>query len=175
MPLGINPLNDFAFMKIFGSPENRESLISLLNAILKLRSPIVDVTIQNAFNYKDFQADKLSILDVKARDAAGRVFDVEVQLQVRAGMEKRIVFYGCELYADQLREGVAYADIPPVYAIWLIDDILWPSTEQFHHAFRLTDAASGRVLDETLAIQTIELPKYNRVYSDLASSDLLGH
>ena len=175
MPLGINPLNDFAFMKTFGSPENRESLISLLNAILKPRVPIAEVTIQNPFNYKDFQDDKLSILDVKARDVAGRLFNVEVQLQVRTGMEKRIVFYGCELYADQLREGSAYADLPPVYTIWLINDVLWPGSTQFHHAFQFTDAASGRVLAETLAIHTIELPKYNRVYSDLASNDVLGH
>jgi predicted transposase/invertase (TIGR01784 family) len=43
-----------------------------------------------------------------------------------------------------------------------------------HHAFRLTDAGSGRVLDGTLAIHTLELPKYNRAYSDLRSDDLLG-
>ena len=70
MPLGINPLNDFAFLKTFGSQENREPLIGLLNAVLKPKSPIADVTIQNPFNYKDFQDDKLSILDVKAVDAA---------------------------------------------------------------------------------------------------------
>ena len=70
MPLGINPLNDFAFMKTFGTAENREPLIGLLNAVLKPKSPIADVTIQNPFNYKDFQDDKLSILDVKAVDAA---------------------------------------------------------------------------------------------------------
>jgi len=51
MPLGINPLNDFAFLKAFGTPEDRESLIGLLNAVLKPKSPIADVTIQNPFNY----------------------------------------------------------------------------------------------------------------------------
>ena len=35
MPLGINPLNDFAFMKTFGTPEGREPLIGLLNAVLE--------------------------------------------------------------------------------------------------------------------------------------------
>ena len=85
MPLGINPLNDFAFQKTFGTPENREPLISLLNAILKPKSPITEVTIMNPFNYRDFQDDKLSILDVKAVDAARSVYDVEVQLRVREG------------------------------------------------------------------------------------------
>ncbi len=174
MPLGISPLNDFAFKKTFGSPENRESLISLLNAVLKPRSPIADLTITNPFNYQEFQDDKLSILDVKAVDDAGALLDVEVQLRVPAGLEKRVVFYGCELYAGQLRHGDAYADLPPVYAVWLIDGLLWPDSGQFHHAFRLTDATSGRVLDGTLAIHTIELPKYNKWYPDLAAGDMLG-
>jgi hypothetical protein len=44
-PIGIRPANDFAFKKTFGSPENKQALISLLNAILSLPVPIVDVTI----------------------------------------------------------------------------------------------------------------------------------
>ena len=54
-----------------------------------------------------------------------------------------------------------------------MNGLLWPQTPQFHHAFRLADA-SGRVLDNTLAIHTIELPKYNTAYSELASGDPLG-
>ena len=50
MLLGIRPTNDFAFKKTFGTPENRLALISLLNAILDLPTPIVEVTIQNPYN-----------------------------------------------------------------------------------------------------------------------------
>jgi len=132
------------------------------------------VTIENPFNYQDFHDDKLSVLDVRAVDDAGAIYNVEVQLRVRAGQEKRLVFYGCELYAGQFRQGASYPNLPPVYSIWLIDGLLWPGTPQFHHAFRLTDGASGRILDGTLAIHTIEPPKYNTAYSDLTSDDLLG-
>jgi fumarate reductase subunit D len=54
MPLGIRPTIDFPFKKIFGSEENKLALISLLNAILDLASPIVDVTLLNPFNPQDF-------------------------------------------------------------------------------------------------------------------------
>ena len=74
---------------------------------------------------------------------------------------------------DQLREGDDYAKLLPAHSIWVLDGVLWRETPQFHHAFRLTDALSSRVLD-TLAIHTLELPKYNTAYSDLASDDLLG-
>jgi hypothetical protein len=52
MPLGIRPTNDFAFLKTFGSPENKIALISLLNSILGLPQPIGDVTTVNPFNGK---------------------------------------------------------------------------------------------------------------------------
>ena len=61
MPLGIRPTNDYAFKRTFGTPENRVALISLLNAILDLSSPIVEVTLANPFNLQDFKDDKLSI------------------------------------------------------------------------------------------------------------------
>jgi hypothetical protein len=55
MPLGIRPINDFAFKKTFGTAENRVALISLLNAILDPKSPIVEVTIENPHNLQDFR------------------------------------------------------------------------------------------------------------------------
>jgi predicted transposase/invertase (TIGR01784 family) len=174
MPLGIRPINDFAFKKVFGTAENRDALISLLDAILQPRSPIVDVAILNPFNLQDFRDDKLSILDVKAIDQSGAIYDVEIQLQVSASLPQRIVFYGCQLVADQLREGDKYAGLQPVYSIWLINGVVWPETTQVHHAFQLTDRQSGRVLDETLAIHTLELPKYNLTQRDLADDDMLG-
>ena len=45
-PLGIRPTNDFAFKKIWGTPDNKIALISLINSILNLPEPIVDLTIQ---------------------------------------------------------------------------------------------------------------------------------
>ena len=70
MPLGIRPINDFAFKKTFGTAENRIALISLLNAILRPKSPIVEVTLENPFNLQDFQDDKLSRFSISRRSTA---------------------------------------------------------------------------------------------------------
>ncbi len=83
MPLGIRLTVDFAFKKMFGDPNNRLALISLLNAILELPSPIADVTIENPFNYQDYLDDKLSILDIKATDASGSVFNIDWKTRLR--------------------------------------------------------------------------------------------
>ncbi len=120
MPLGIRPINDFAFKKTFGTPENRIVLVSLLNAILGLEEPIVEVTLENPFNLQDFQDDKLSVLDIKAIDRTGAIYDVEMQLTTYEGLVQRIVFTGCEVYAGQIKAGEKYKALNPVYTIWLV-------------------------------------------------------
>jgi len=173
MPIGIKPLNYFAFKKTFGTVENKPALISLLNAILDLEPPIVDVTIENPYNHQDFLDDKLSILDIKAIDASQAVYSVEMQLTIHDGLVQRIVFYGCELYADQLRSSDDYTELVPVYSICIANGILWKDAKNVHHAFQLTDKASGRVLDATIQIHTIELPRYNLAEADLTTASTL--
>lgn len=173
MPLGIRPINDFAFKKTFATAENRVALISLINAILRPKSPIVEVTLENPFNLQDFKDDKLSILDIKAVDRTGAIYDIEMQLTTDKGLVKRIVCYGCELYAGQLKSGDEHKTLNPVYSIWLINGILWPDASRVHHAFRLADAESGRALPETLEIHTLELGRYNVRESELCSASML--
>ncbi len=173
MPIGIRPINDFAFKKIFGSPENKLALISLLNAILNLPTPIIDVTIENPYNLQDFKDDKLSILDVKAVDQSGVIYDIEMQLTIFSGLIQRIVFYGCEIYAGQLKAGVDYHQLRPAYSICLLDGILWNDSKKVHHMFQFTDQESGRTLNNTLEIHTLELGRYDLREQDLATASLL--
>ena len=86
MPLGIKPTVDFAFKRIFGSPENAPILIGLLNAILDFPRPIIHVEILNPFSYQDFAEDKLIVLDIRARDSVGRSLNVEMQVAVFGGV-----------------------------------------------------------------------------------------
>jgi len=173
MPIGIRPTNDFAFKKTFGSPANKLALVSLLNAILDLPIPIADVTIENPFNLQDFHDDKLSILDIRAVDQRGAIYDIEMQLSIFSGLVKRIVFYGCEVYAGQLKAGDDYKDLKPVYSICLLEGRLWQDSNKVHHAFRFADHDSGRFLAETLEIHTLELGCYNLGESDLDTASIL--
>ncbi len=66
----IDPKIDCVFKALLGSEENRSLLVHFLNAVLgpDLGSPIAQVEILNPYNEREFLADKLSIVDVKARD-----------------------------------------------------------------------------------------------------------
>ena len=79
MAIGIDPTVDFAFKKLFGSPEHPDITIHFLNAVLRDDPRIVDIEILNPFLERDFADDRLAILDVLARDETGRVFNIEMQ------------------------------------------------------------------------------------------------
>jgi predicted transposase/invertase (TIGR01784 family) len=122
---------------------------------------------------QDFQNDKLSILDIRAVDQRGAIYDVEMQLSTHSGLVKRIVFYGCEVYAGQLKAGDDYSVLKPVYSICLLEGQLWDDSPKVHHAFRLETRDSGRLLGETLEIHTLELGWYNLQESELETACLL--
>lgn len=161
MVLGIRPTVDFAFKKIFGSPENSVSLVGLLNAILCLNRPIVTVEILNPFNYQEFAERKLIVLDVRCRDSTGRVLNVEMQVSAYAGLIERLVYYACSMYVDQIAVGGNYAMAAPSISICLLNHRLFPDTPQAHHRFQMIDRESGRQLESAIEVHTVELPKYN--------------
>ena len=90
VPLGIKPTVDFAFKKIFGSPESVDALIGLLNAILALPRPITQVDLRNPFNYQEFAEDKLIVLDIRALDSAGHWLNIEMQVSIVGGLLQRL-------------------------------------------------------------------------------------
>ncbi|MFG0254378.1 MAG: Rpn family recombination-promoting nuclease/putative transposase [Rhodopirellula sp. JB053] len=160
MPLGIRPTVDFAFKKIFGSPQNSAALIGLLNAILALQKPIVAVEILNPFSYQEFSESKLIVLDVRCQDSAGRWLNVEMQVSVYAGLIERLVYYACSMYVDQLSQGGNYALAAPSISICLLNRILFKETHQSHHRFQMVDRESGREISNAIEVHTVELTKY---------------
>lgn len=66
---------------------------------------IVGVDILNPFNDRETATDKLSILDIKARDQDGVQFNVEMQMLLLA-FTSRIAFYLSRLHSSQLSQCV---------------------------------------------------------------------
>jgi predicted transposase/invertase (TIGR01784 family) len=88
-------------------------------------------------------------------------------------LRREIVFYGCEVYAGQLKAGDDYSVLKPVYSICLLEGQLWDDFPKVNHAFRLEDRDSGRLLLDTLEIHTLELGWYNLQESELETASLL--
>src|SRR5262245_56753823 len=99
----INPRVDIAFKKIFGVEENKDLLISLINSITSEEDQVVDVTLVNPYNPKNFAQDKLSILDVKAKGKDGKRYNIEIQISDEGDYDKRALYYWAKLYTEQLK------------------------------------------------------------------------
>ena len=160
MKHAIDPKIDCVFKALLGSERNRRLLIHFLNAILagELTSPIVEVEILNPYNEREFLDDKLSIVDVKARDQAERIYQIEIQLLNVPNLPARILYGWADLYSAQLQDGDSYDQLRPTYAIWLLGEALWSKREEAIHRFRLRDE-QGRSLIDRGSISLLELSK----------------
>ncbi|MCO8124871.1 Rpn family recombination-promoting nuclease/putative transposase [Stieleria sp. TO1_6] len=171
MALGIDPTVDYAFKLLLGSPEHPAITLHFLNAILGDEIHIVEVEILNPILGKEDDLDKLSILDVSARDSAGRLYDIEMQTTLPAGLSQRLAYYTASLYISQIGEGDDYTLLRPAISICVLDAILFRESAQIHSDFRLRSRDGGLKLTDGLQIHLLELPKYtvpsdNRVITD---------
>jgi predicted transposase/invertase (TIGR01784 family) len=119
------------------------------------------VEILNPFSYKEFADDKLIVLDIRARDSAGRCLNIEMQVSIFAGLLQRLVYYASAMYVDQLKSGGTYADLRSAISICLLDKILFPDDATAHHRFRLVDPEHGMGIPDSIEVHTVELTKYN--------------
>ncbi|ABE04276.1 hypothetical protein A3306_01005 [Rickettsia bellii] len=133
----VNPRVDLAFKKIFGVEENKDLLISLINSIVSEKDQIVEVTLLNPYNPKNFAADKLSILDVKAKSETGKMFNIEIQVTDEADYDKRALYYWSKLYAEQLKAGDDYSKLNKTIGIHILNFTSIPNTANYHSAFEL--------------------------------------
>jgi predicted transposase/invertase (TIGR01784 family) len=157
----IDPKVDCVFKAVLGSRENRNLLIHFLNAILKedLKAPIADVDILNPFSEKEFPLDKLSVVDVKAKDQAGQWFQVEVQLQAYHSLPARMLYTWADIYSHQLQSGDDYLILQPTHSIWLMAEDVIKDDERYAREFKFRDD-SGRSLVDPGGIWLLELNKF---------------
>ena len=86
----LNPQNDVAFKRIFGSEKNKDILISLLNEVLKnqLKDPIKEVKFLSPIQDPEVSASKQSIVDVLCRDKKGTQYIIEMQVAKTKGLKQ---------------------------------------------------------------------------------------
>jgi predicted transposase/invertase (TIGR01784 family) len=156
----IDPKVDCVFKALLGAEDNRRLLIHFLNAMLggELAAPIAEVELLNPYHEREFVSDKLSVVDVKARDQGQRQYQIEIQLLNVTDLPGRIAYGWAELYRSQLKKGDGYDRLKPAYSIWLLGEALWPKRDEALHRFRLRDER-GRDLVDHGGIWLVELSK----------------
>lgn len=157
----ISPRVDIAFKKIFGVEENKDLLISLINSIVSEENQVSEVILLNPYNPKNFKQDKLSILDIKAKNAQGMRFNIEMQISDEADYDKRALYYWAKLYTEQLKTAEDYATLSKAIGIHILNFTSIPQVEKYHNVFHITEKESGLEYFKDLELHTIELKKFS--------------
>jgi len=158
----INPMIDCVFKAILGSEKNKNLIIHFLNAVLELCGPdrITDITLLNPYNERNFITDKLSVVDVKARQANDEHIQIEVQLNAHPALSERMLFTWAAIYRSQIQKGQNYSDLNPVISIWLVGDTLFKHENSYHFSFSVFDTVHQLPLTDHLKIHILQTPGY---------------
>jgi predicted transposase/invertase (TIGR01784 family) len=114
------------------------------------------VEILNPYNDKEFLDDKLSVVDVKAKDSEGRLYQIEIQLLTYRHLPEWMVYTWCDIISQQLQSGHDYSLLKPVYSIWLLAENLLPGETDYAHEYKLQNR-QGRTLADLGGIHLLEL------------------
>jgi len=171
--------DDRVFRYVFGEPEGLPLLESLINAFFEpVGIPkIHHLTLQNREVGPESLGEKVTLLDVLAKDEKGRIVNVEIQTTRKPAFFERTLFYWSRLYSRQLPVGEDYQTLKPVFSLNLLE---YDISEQVDwlHLFRLpqTDHLGFVFVELRKLLRLVsEDPQYqNRASPDLKNAAIWG-
>lgn len=164
----LDPTNDLAFKRIFGSEKNKDILIHFLNDIFaRTTNPIEDVTFLKTAQDPEVAAQRVSIVDILCQDAEENKFIIEMQVGKEPGFEKRAQYYAAKTYIQQREKRTEYKDLKQVTFLAIMNSILFPKDERYltHHHMLDTETYERHL--EDFSFSFLELPKFNKAKDHL--------
>jgi len=164
-----DPKTDFVFKRIFGSEAHKKLLVALLDSLLELDDAhrILDLEFLTPEQHLPIEELKLSIVDVKCRDASGRTYVVEMQVLNVEGFEKRVVYNGSKAYVSQLGQGDGYPTLADVIGVTICDFEVWTNPPVSNSPpvpmlsrWRMRETHGGALGLSQIQYVFLELPKY---------------
>ncbi len=106
----LNPFVDYGFKKLFGTEENKDLLISFLNALIGGNDPIKDLQYKNVERIGDVIGTRTNYFDVYCQTATGQEIIVEMQNTWQPFFKDRTIYYASKPIHDQGKKGFQDAD-----------------------------------------------------------------
>ena len=168
----INPYTDFGFKKLFGTPLNKDLLISFLNALFDGKEVIEDLTYINSENLGLHIGDRKAIFDVYCQNDKGEKFIIEMQKAEQKYFKDRSVYYASFPIQQQAKSGEWDFKLKGVYTIGILN-FVFPdneySEECFHHEVKLLDTQDKHVFYDKLTFVYLEMPKFHKKEEELVT------
>ena len=166
----INPYTDFGFKKLFGTPLNKDLLISFLNSLFDRKEVVRDLTYLNGENLGNGYGDRRAIFDVYCENEQGETFIVEMQKAEQQFFKDRSVFYSTFPIQNQGKKGIWNFKLKGVYTIGILD-FVFPDHEypqdSLRHEVKLVDVDDKHVFYDKLTFLYLEMPKFTKGEEEL--------
>ena len=166
----INPYTDFGFKKLFGTPLNKDLLISFLNSLFDGKEVVRDLTYLNGESLGNGYGDRRAIFDVYCENEQGETFIVEMQKAEQQFFKDRSVFYSTFPIQNQGKKGIWNFKLKGVYTIGILD-FVFPDHEypqdSLRHEVKLVDVDDKHVFYDKLTFLYLEMPKFTKGEEEL--------
>ena len=165
----LDPKNDVAFRKVFGTEKNKDILIHFLNDMLKFkeRKPIIEVQFLKSIQDPEIAAKKTSIVDIMCKDEVGNQYIVEMQVAKEKGFTKRAQYYAAKAYGAQLNTGKKYSNLKEVIFLAIADFIMFPEKANYKSDHEILDRNSLEHDLQDFSFTFLELGKFNKSINEL--------
>ncbi len=167
----LDPKNDFAFKKIFGTEKNKDILIHFLNDMLTFKesAPITDVTFLKTIQDPETAANKTSIVDILCKDEKDNRYIVEMQVAKEKGFAKRAQYYASKAYISQAHVGGEYHNLKEVIFIAIAEFVMFPNKKHWKSDHVILDRESYEHDLKDFSFTFLELPKFHTSISELSN------
>jgi len=167
----LNPKNDLAFKRIFGTEKNKDILIHFLNDIFgRSTNPIEEVSFLKGSQDPEIVAQRVSVVDLLCHDAEGNRFIIEMQVDSEPGFEKRAQYYAARTYIEQREKGIKFANLKSVTFLAITDFILFPNDKQRYLTHHITlDKETYEQNLKDFSFSFLELPKFKKTKEQLTT------
>ncbi|MCL2377988.1 MAG: Rpn family recombination-promoting nuclease/putative transposase [Defluviitaleaceae bacterium] len=160
----LSPKVDIIFKLLFGDERSIEILVDFLKAVLTLPDDeFAEVMIVDPHLLREYDGDKLGILDVKVKTRTKKVIDIEIQVKIKPHFVERIVFYQSKMVTEQIGAGKDFSKIQRVINIIITDENIIVAYEggegKYHHRILPCDVDTGYQFTDIKEINILELKK----------------
>ncbi len=163
----LDPKNDIVFKRIFG--EHPNVVISLLNALLPISSPIQSIEYLPIEQVPDVLGLKNTLVDVKCKDNTGRIFFVEMQNLWTRFFKQRVLFNASKAYVRQLETKMTFDKLRPVYSLNFVNEHIYAAENQYYRHYAICETADSQKRIEGLEFIFIDLIEFQRLLQQQAA------
>jgi predicted transposase/invertase (TIGR01784 family) len=162
----MNLKTDFAFKTVFANANDKSLTISFLNAVLKERGAVTDVTFLPLEQLGQRKKDRRGVFDIHCKNQKEEMFVIEMQIAKQKYFMDRCLFYSSFLIQKQAKKGKWDYCLEPVYMISVLDFNQWDADVPCVSTHYMMNGETGRKSSDKLRFITIELPKFNKKLED---------